>query len=381
MTGPSRRSGRERRRAPVERVLRRRDAAQLFAGVRRPLHEALARLAAQAGPIDRRWRQLLRLLQPGREEFEALARLHLKAHVRALRVADYDAYLETIRRHGQALARAGVPEEHAVAALAFHLESCLGHLLAADQRALALALVRLTAAIQRFVLKGYGDGRGEGWRRVDDQERLRLSRDLHDEVGADLVVMKLYIEMIALELSRGNVSPIGPKLQEVLDLVSRSIDSVRRLTLDLGPAVLEQLGFLPALRLYTRQFSVRTGIQVEVREAGPPTGVPAAHETALYRVLQGALSNVAKHAKARNVRVTLGGFKDAVVVMIVEDDGVGFDVSRLATSRAFGISAMRERVQSLGGRLHVESRPARAGAGKSGTRIEIDLPLKQSDAS
>src|SRR5262249_5530294 len=160
---------------------------------------------------------------------------------------------------------------------------------------------------------------------------------------------------------------------EALSLVARAIESVRRLTLDLGPAILEQIGFLPAVRHYARQFSERTGIRIQFSEAGLPADIPATHETALYRVLQGALSNVAKHARASSVRVTLGGVRDAVVVMIVEDDGVGFDPDR--GRQGFGLTAMRDRIHSLGGRLHVESRGARAPGGRSGTRIEIDLPL------
>jgi signal transduction histidine kinase len=130
------------------------------------------------------------------------------------------------------------------------------------------------------------------------------------------------------------------------------------------------------MRLYARQFGSRTGIKVEVRDADLPAQVPPTHETALYRVMQGALSNVAKHAHAQNVRLTLGGLRDVVLVMIIEDDGVGFEMARPRSARGFGLSAMRDRVQSLGGRLHVQSRTAPAPAGRTGTRIEIDLPLK-----
>jgi signal transduction histidine kinase len=148
------------------------------------------------------------------------------------------------------------------------------------------------------------------------------------------------------------------------------------LTLDLGPAILEQVGFLPAVRLYSRQFGARTGIKVEVREGDLPAHIPPGHETALYRVVQGALSNVAKHARASHVCLTLGGLRGAVVVLIIEDDGVGFDATRSNSSRSFGLTAMRDRVQSLGGRLHVQSRSAPSAGGGTGTRIEIDLPLK-----
>jgi signal transduction histidine kinase len=219
-----------------------------------------------------------------------------------------------------------------------------------------------------------------GLRGLDDRERQKLSGDLHDEVGADLIVLKLYIEMIALELAKGSVAPVGPKLQEALVLIAHAIDSVRRLTLDLGPAFLDSLGFLPALRSFVRQFSLRTGIKVELDEKDAPASMPASHETTLYRVLRGALSNVAKHSKARHVTVTLRG-KGDVFVMVVEDDGKGFDVRAQRPERSFGFTAMRERVRGLRGRLHVRSRSAVRRGEKSGTRIEVRLPLRKGPAA
>jgi signal transduction histidine kinase len=351
--------------------------AFLLAGVRRPLERALERLAPAAAAIDSDWRRLLRRLGPSRREFDALLELDLWAHLRKLRTSDFDAYVRALEREGQALALRGVPEDHAVIALAFHLECCLVQLLHrdGDERALALALVRLTSAIQRFALAGYARARAAGWQRADEQERKKLSRDLHDEVGADLVVLKLYVEMIALELRRDRVDVARAKLEEALVLVSHALESVRRLTLDLGPAILEKVGLAAAVKLYCRQFGSRTGIAVRVASSELPEPLPSGHQATLYRLLQGALSNVAKHARAREVKVALGGVRGAVLVLVIEDDGVGFDVKRHATQGAFGLTAMRDRVQSLGGRLHVESRTA-AGGAKSGTRIEIDLPLR-----
>jgi signal transduction histidine kinase len=280
------------------------------------------------------------------------------------------AYRLDVERRARLLMRAGVPEDHAVAAVAFYLEACLGCL---ERPAEARALVRLTAATQRLVAAGYGEERAAGLRSLDDRERQKLSGDLHDEVGADLIVLKLYVEMIALELSRGSVAPLGPKLREALVLIAHAIESVRRLTMDLGPAFLDTLGFLPALRSFVRQFGQRTGIKVKLAELDAPVGIPASHETVLYRVLRGALSNVAKHSKAGSVRVTLRGGGEGVS-MIVEDDGKGFDVRAQRPEQSFGLTAMRERVRALHGHLAIESRRAVRGASKSGTRIEVRLP-------
>jgi signal transduction histidine kinase len=132
---------------------------------------------------------------------------------------------------------------------------------------------------------------------------------------------------------------------------------------------------MSAIRTYARQYAARTGVEVKVVEGRMPKRIPPTHQTALYRVLQGALSNVAKHARATKVKVTVGSVRDRVMVMVIEDNGVGFDPMGLRPERAFGLTAMRDRIGSLGGRAHIDSRPARLHGRRSGTRIEIDLPL------
>jgi signal transduction histidine kinase len=211
--------------------------------------------------------------------------------------------------------------------------------------------------------------------KIYERERRRLSHDLHDEIGHDLILIKLYLEMISIATKDRDVPDVQPRLSEAIGLVSHAIDAVRRLVLDLGPAVFDELGFLPAVKSYAAQFSVHTGIRVTVHEGYIPDTVPLTHQIALYRLLQGALSNVLKHARASNVSVSVGSRKDSVLIMVVEDDGNGFDTMAKPGRRSFGLTAMRERVEVLGGRIHVESRRANASVKKHGTRIEVDLPL------
>ena len=211
--------------------------------------------------------------------------------------------------------------------------------------------------------------------RIYEQERRRLSQDLHDEVGHDLMLLKLYLEMIALDSGAAELAGIHSRIAEAIALTSHAIDSVRRLVLDLGPAVFEDLGFVPAVRSYISQFSSRSKIKVTLQEGYLPDEVPSSHQVALYRLLQGALSNVLKHARAKNVKVSLGSMKDSVLIMVIEDDGVGFDTTAMPKRRSFGLTAMRERVEVLGGKIHLQSKPASTVAKVHGTRIEIDLPL------
>jgi signal transduction histidine kinase len=352
----------------------------LFSGLRRPLRHVLDRLDQDKHRIERAWRSLLHRLEPSPDEHDKLAALDLGACYQQLSLGGRagsatgdEAYRLAIERGARTLVRTAVPEDHALAAVGLYLEACLRYL---DRPAEARALIRLTAATQGVVAAGYREERVAGLRRLDDRERQKLSGDLHDEVGADLVVLKLYVEMIAVELAKGSVAPVGPKLQEALALIAHAVESVRRLTLDLGPAFLETLGFRAALRSFVRQFSLRTGIKVDLQETDAPIAMPASHETAVYRVLRGALSNVAKHSKARRVTVTLRGTPE-VFVMIVEDDGKGFDVRAQGRDRSFGLTAMRERIRDLRGRLSIESRNTGRRGGKSGTRIAVRLPLRR----
>lgn len=354
----------------------------LLAGTGRPLRRAILRLDEDSRRITRAFRRLLRRLEPQRRNYEALLGVAALVSRPPLAkgglagAAGQEAYRIAVEHSASMLIRSGVPEDHAIAALGLQLEASLGSF---ANLAEARALVRLTSATQGLMAAAYCEARVVGLRRLDDRERQKLSGDLHDDVGSDLVVLKLYVEMIAAEVAAGDRG-LGPKLEEALALIGHAIDSVRRLTLDLGPAFLDSLGFLPALRGLVRQFSRRTGIEVRLEESAAPVMLPPGHETALYRVLLGALSNVAKHSKARHARVTLS-LAGSVLTMSVEDDGKGFDVQAQTPDSSFGLQAMRERVRGLHGRLSVRSRRALRRGDKSGTRVVARVPLRKKAGS
>lgn len=349
---------------------------QLFSDLREPLRRALERLSPHFPEIQSAWRARLGHLIRRREEYEAVAVLALDRYQPQLSAGDFEAFTGDLERQGQALAGRGVAEEHAFLALALYLEHCLGPLsgAAADQTELA-AIVRLVSVAQLFLHSGYANARTVGWRTLDEKDRRRLARDLHDEIGHNLLVLKLYIEQMALDFENGRAAQVRSKLEETVGLVTEAIDSVRRVILDLGPAILDDLGLQQAVRLYARQFSERTGITVHVGESVLPARLPPTHEAGLYRVLQGALSNVLKHSRARNATVSLSEGPGPSAVMVVEDDGVGFEANRRAPALSFGLNTMRERMEALGGRFQVQSWPAPAAKGRRGTRIEVTLPL------
>ena len=364
----------------ASRASLRETSLRLLAQARAPIARALHRLEGQTARIRRDWQRALEGHITDPDLRDALLALPLPFGHEAQRApTDLDDLVATLEHQGEELARQGVPAEHLYAAVALHLESALPYAVAQrkDAAKSTRALARLAFVARLALASGFTSARTASRGAFDDRERRRLSRDLHDEVGHQLVVLKLYLELIARDLPGKLNAAARQKIEEAETLVANSLQSIRRLILDLGPAVLEEVGLPTALRLYARQFSARTGVQVEIRESGLPRSLSPGHQTALYRLMQGALSNVLKHASATSVRIILGGMKDSAVVMIVEDDGVGFDALR--PRQAFGLEAMRERVEALGGRFHLESHPITPGRKRHGTRIEIDLPLGESD--
>jgi len=350
---------------------------QLLLDIKAPLQRALELLAPHFAEIQAAWRRKLASLGVKEDASNLLAPLMLEAQQQNLDPPNVEAYRLELERQGKALERSGVSEASTAAAYTSYLECCLPYLLQ-DRKAKdsAVALTRLIATSQFLTLSSYATEWIASWRKLQERERLSLSRDLHDDIGHNLLVLKLYLEMMATDLKRGDSAQLQAKLEEALALVSYAVDSVRRLILDLGPAMLAQFGFLPALKIYARQFTLRTGVQVQMEEVNSPVSLPSSYETALYRVLQGALSNVVQHSQAKRVKVTLGSMKKSILFMSIEDDGVGFDSARTLPHRVFGLTAMRARIEMLGGKFHIESWVLGPGTRKHGTRIEVDLPLR-----
>ena len=363
--------------------------------IRGPAAAALESLAGSSEDIIAAWCRELRSLGLEIKDFVTPLWFDFDHFAEVLRETNYETLQRQIQEFGGALAQKGVKLELATAAFDRLFEICLGRLDSVEpgRATPILALARLHSLIGLFVIYGHS-GQGKTLietslseeedraheasayvTRVYEQERRRLSQDLHDDVGHDLILIKLYLEMIALDTQGHDLPEIRPRLGEAIALVSRAIDSVRRLTSDLGPAVFDDLGFQAAMKSYGSQFASRTKIPVKFQEGHLPPNIPMSHQVALYRVLQGALSNVLKHAKAKQVTLWLGSLKDSVLMMVVEDDGVGFDPLSRPRRSSFGLTAMRERVELLGGRIHIESTRASSQSKTHGTRIEVDLPL------
>lgn len=202
---------------------------------------------------------------------------------------------------------------------------------------------------------------------VREAERARISRELHDELGQLLTGIRLEVSWLGGRLRQEN-HPLAAKVGAVKAQIDQTIASVRKISSELRPLVLDDLGFSAAASWYADQFSSRTGIPVELSlpDQDPPHG--SALATALFRVMQESLTNVARHAGANHVAVSLT-LRQGHWLLAIRDDGCGF-VSGSGTARGIGLLGMRERVQMLGGEFAVRTAPAQ------GTEIEAQIPFE-----
>jgi signal transduction histidine kinase len=205
---------------------------------------------------------------------------------------------------------------------------------------------------------------------VQEEERRRIARELHDETAQSLA--SLLLGLSALQEAR-TLRAARTQAGDLHRVATRALAEVRRLAWGLRPAVLDDLGLATALERYAQEFGRTRGITVTVESAGLAGGrLPAAVETSLYRIMQEALSNVARHAGARKVRVQLE-HRDGSVALVVEDDGQGFDPAqppaRPTAARGLGIHSMRERAAVHRGALAIDSAPER------GTRVSVEIPV------
>jgi signal transduction histidine kinase len=202
---------------------------------------------------------------------------------------------------------------------------------------------------------------------IEERERRRISRELHDEAGQLLLCLPLHLDMI--ERSVPDASPeLRSGLAEARSLIGRTVLEIRRLLSDLSPAVLEQLGLGAAVRQLVNRFRSLHRIQVQLHlpHLGP---LPQRTELVVYRLVQECCSNIARHSSASNVIISLAT-ADGILRLCVEDDGVGFHVEEaFARRESFGLAGMRERVALVGGRFQVDSRPG------LGSTVSIELPL------
>jgi len=207
---------------------------------------------------------------------------------------------------------------------------------------------------------------------AQEEERKRISRELHDETGQALMVIRLYLGMLESKVSAHSARM---KIRETLEVVDRTIEGIRRIIGRLSPLVLQELGLIAAVRKEAKDLAKSAGVKARVTVSPDFGRMSTAVEAAFYRIVQEALHNVAKHASATTVNIEMTR-ESGSVRLLIEDDGVGIVSQRPNPGRqTFGMAGMRERIGNIGGKMKVTS-----SRGK-GTRIEVIAPLMSSDVT
>jgi signal transduction histidine kinase len=195
---------------------------------------------------------------------------------------------------------------------------------------------------------------------AQELERRRLARELHDETGQALTSILLGLKQLE------GVEP--ESVARLRELVVATLQDVRRLAVELRPKVLDDFGLVPALERLTESFAEQTGIDVDLEAGAITDRLPAEVETAVYRIVQEALTNVVKHSHAQRVSVLVTR-SDRRIKAVIEDDGTGFDPRAVDSGDGIGLIGMRERIELLDGTLAVES------SASSGTTIALEVPV------
>ena len=207
---------------------------------------------------------------------------------------------------------------------------------------------------------------------AQEEERKSISRELHDEVGQMLTALRMELRSLQ-DLRTAPEDQFSDHIGTAKGLAEQSLRALRDMAMGLRPSMLDDLGLGSALQWQARQFAKQTGIPVNVQIDRMPARVPEPHRTCIYRVVQEALTNCARHAKAQSIDIVISGQPDGISLSI-RDDGVGFDPSNVK-GRGLGLVGMQERVMELGGRLTITSQAQR------GTVMRATIPVPQEVAS
>ena len=208
---------------------------------------------------------------------------------------------------------------------------------------------------------------------VREEEKSRLARDIHDELGGILVGAKMDVSWVA-DRFKDREPDVAAKLKRALLMLDEGVEMKRRIIEELRPTLLDNLGLASAIDWQVRQVCDRAGLQCTLNLEESDLELPPNVSIAIYRIVQEALTNIVKYAKARHVDVELVQNATEVAV-VIQDDGVGLPPGADTNALSHGISGMRQRVRALGGDFHIRGKP------RAGTTLEVNIPLTPASAA
>ncbi|MFZ5815870.1 MAG: HAMP domain-containing sensor histidine kinase [Bacillota bacterium] len=215
--------------------------------------------------------------------------------------------------------------------------------------------------------------------RAQEEERKRIARELHDETAQSLTSILVSLEGMEQQFGADGLDEqMVARLRHTKEIAQRTLDETRRLMFDLRPSVLDDLGLVPALRWFISQRVLPAGLKADFQATGLDSRLPEELETAFFRIMQEAITNSVKHARAKSIKIHLTNEGDQIVG-VVADDGQGFHPVHVAgrkdKDRGLGLFGMQERAVLVGGSVQIESAPGR------GTTVRVTVPNRKGGSS
>jgi PAS domain S-box-containing protein len=202
---------------------------------------------------------------------------------------------------------------------------------------------------------------------IREEERTKLAREIHDELGQILTGLKIDMSWMAKRVPKTE-GPLVEKTKAMDELIDKAIETMKRISTELRPGVLDYLGLGAAIEWLTQELGKRTKIKFEFKSNPKEVTLDRDYATALFRICQEALTNVVRHANATRVKITLKKEPDRIV-LVVRDNGKGINEEQISDPKAFGLIGMRERAHSYGGEVEISSAP------RQGTVVAVNIPL------
>lgn len=206
---------------------------------------------------------------------------------------------------------------------------------------------------------------------VREEERTRIAREVHDELGQALTGLKLDMSWLATKVAR-STQPVQEKVRTMVNHIDETILTVRRIATELRPGILDSLGLVAALEWQANEFQTRAGIECHVKSSVDDSGLQQQLTTVFFRIYQETLTNIIRHAQATRVDVLLAE-ENGALVLTVKDNGRGISEEEIANTRSIGLVGMRERAMLIGGEITLHGAPG------LGTTMTLRVPLDRSN--
>jgi PAS domain S-box-containing protein len=194
---------------------------------------------------------------------------------------------------------------------------------------------------------------------IREEERAGIAREIHDELGQQLTGLKMDLSWVRKKMAPGEDDQIGQKIKGTLELLDITIKTVRRIATELRPSILDDLGLIAAIEWQSLEFQKRSGIPTEFVSTLTEFKGSSAVGIGLFRICQESLTNIARHAAARHIRLVLEGKENDTILLKIEDDGKGFSPEKIGNKKTLGLLGMKERALMMGGHLEIISRPGK----------------------